>query len=462
MSALPSSWVLAGISAFGSLVGGKTPSKANPSFWAGGTIPWVSPKDMKRFEINNSEDLITEDAISHGGMKLLQADTVLVVTRSGILAHTLPVAITTRPVTINQDLKAIEPTLAVNSRYLAYAFRAKSQEILATCTKAGTTVASVETTALADLPLPLAPLAEQQRIADKLDTVLARVDSVNARLARVAPLLKRFRQSVLAAATSGRLTADWVADDSATWQAITVGAVCRFIGDGPFGSNLKSDDYTETGARVIRLENIGHLNFVREKQTFVSMEKYEQLAKHTLVPGDLLFSSFVDEEVRVCVFPPDLSVPAINKADCFCVRVNDELCNPRFLLMRLASRDTYQALKESVHGATRPRINLKQLRSFAIELPPLSEQTEIVRRVELLFAFADRLEARLQAGQTATSRLTPALLAKAFRGELVPQDPTDEPAAELLRRLAESRSATPAKGRGRSAAKTGQAQAHKG
>jgi len=284
--------------------------------------------------------------------------------------------------------------------------------------------------------------------------VLARVDAVNARLARVAPLLKRFRQSVLAAATSGRLTADWRGDSSASWKPTTVGAVCSFIGDGPFGSNLKSDDYTEAGARVIRLENIGHLRFAREKQTFVSMEKYESLAKHTLVPGDLLFSSFVDEEVRVCVFPPDLGVPAINKADCFCVRVNAEHCNPHYLLMRLASRDTYQALKESVHGATRPRINLTQLRTFSFDLPSMSEQPEIVRRVELLFGFADRLEARLQAAQTASSRLTPSLLAKAFRGELVPQDPNDEPASELLKRLAQSQPEGGAKKKGRGAARS--------
>ena len=85
-----------------------------------------------------------------------------------------------------------------------------------------------------------------------------------------------------------------------------------------------------------------------------------------------------------------------------------------------------------------------------VNLPPLEEQTEIVRRVETLFAFADRLEARLQAARTAAERLTPALLAKAFRGELVPQDPADEPAAELLKRLAASAPASP-KRRGRPA-----------
>jgi type I restriction enzyme S subunit len=74
--------------------------------------------------------------------------------------------------------------------------------------------------------------------------------------------------------------------------------------------------------------------------------------------------------------------------------------------------------------------------SIPMLLPPEDEQTEIVRRVDTLFTFADRLEARLQTAQTAANRLTPALLAKAFRGELVPQDPNDEPASELLKRLA--------------------------
>ncbi len=86
-------------------------------------------------------------------------------------------------------------------------------------------------------------------------------------------------------------------------------------------------------------------------------------------------------------------------------------------------------------------IHLTDLRKDLIPLPPFEEQTEIVRRVEILLAYADRLEARLQSAQTAAERLTPALLAKAFRGELVPQDPSDEPAAELLRRLREARAA---------------------
>jgi type I restriction enzyme S subunit len=294
-------------------------------------------------------------------------------------------------------------------------------------------------------PFVLAPLPEQKRIADKLDSVLARVDACRDRLGRLPALLKRFRQSILAAATSGKLTEDWREANLAEqgWNATKLENLCTSVFDGPFGSNLKSDDYTSSGVRVVRLENIGHLYFEASKETYISDEKYQGLAKHSLQPDDILFSSFVDEEVRVCLYPAKLTTAAINKADCFCLRPDASKCIPSYLSYRLASRATYVELKELVHGATRPRINLKQLRQYLVEVPELQEQTEIVRRAEIIFAFADRLEARLATARRQVGQLTPALLAKAFRGELVALDPADEPAAELLKRLAAQREAAP-------------------
>lgn len=110
----------------------------------------------------------------------------------------------------------------------------------------------------------------------------------------------------------------------------------------------------------------------------------------------------------------------------------------------------YELNRLAGNGTGPQALNCQKVRELPLNLPPPEEQTEIVCRVKLLFAYADRLEARLHAAQTAANRLTPALLAKAFRGELVPQDPNDEPAAELLRRLAASAPATPKK-RGRTA-----------
>jgi type I restriction enzyme S subunit len=307
----------------------------------------------------------------------------------------------------------------------------------------GTTIKHLTRESLSRYEIPLPPINEQRRIADKLDAVLARVDACRERLDRVPAILKRFRQAVLAAATSGKLTEEWREDQvSDDWQTVSVEAVAFEVFDGPFGSNLKSKDYSETGVRVVRLENIGWVNFIADKETFIPQEKYEALRKHTLRAKDVLFSSFIAEEVRVCLLPHELSEQAINKADCFCVRTDPSICLPELLALRLACRSTFLALDQEVHGATRPRINLRQLKEFTFDLPPLSEQREIVRRVEALFAYADRLEARYTTARTQVEGLAPALLAKAFRGELVSQDPNDEPASMLLERIRAARAAS--------------------
>lgn len=170
MSLLPPGWRMSSISELAELVGGKTPSKANPGFWLNGTVPWVSPKDMKVFDLKKSEDAITEQAVTEARMPILPPKSILMVTRSGILAHTFPVAITSLPVTINQDIKAIKPNSGVfDSRYLAYNLRAHNNLILRTCSKEGTTVSSIDSNALERVLLPVAPLREQRRIVDKLD-----------------------------------------------------------------------------------------------------------------------------------------------------------------------------------------------------------------------------------------------------------------------------------------------------
>ena len=314
----------------------------------------------------------------------------------------------------------------------------------------GTTRRRISRSNLAQVQLPVAPLNEQKRIADKLDAILARVDACRERLDRVPTILKRFRQAVLAAATSGHLTEEWRGDQTLDdWQNVSVEEIASEVFDGPFGSNLKSKDYSAAGVRVVRLENIGWLNFIADKETFIPQEKYEVLRKHTLRAKDVLFSSFIAEEVRVCLLPDGLSEQAINKADCFCVRTDPNVCLPEFLALRLACRSTFLALEQEVHGATRPRINLRQLKEFTFELPPLSEQREIVRCVEALFTYADRLEARYSAARAQVERLTPALLAKALCGELVPQDPSDEPASVLLERIRAARVGQPTAKRGR-------------
>lgn len=353
---------------------------------------------------------------------------------------------------LNQHIFKIEfSERETNRGFLRYAINQKLDELISSA-QGGVGLRHVTKGTFEKTEISFPPLAEQTRIAQKLDELLAQVDTLKARIDGIPALLKRFRQSVLAAAISGRLTEEWRAtlQSAECWKTVPVGALCSSAFDGPFGSKLKSDDYTAEGVRVVRLENIGHLSFIGEKKTFISVAKHAELSKNTLRTGDILFSSFVDEEIRVCRLPKSEEV-FINKADCFCLRIDDTTANPSFVMYALAAKHTYQRIRESVHGATRPRINLGFLKSFEIELPPQAEQTEIVRRVEQLFAFADQLEAKVASAKSRIDHLTQSILAKAFRGELVPQDPNDEPASVLLERIKAQRAAAPKAKRGRKA-----------
>lgn len=144
----------------------------------------------------------------------------------------------------------------------------------------------------------------------------------------------------------------------------------------------------------------------------------------------------------------ELDIAATINQACAAVVVDETKMLRTFV--KLALQANYLQMRVLAEGGNQPNLNLSKVKGFPLPAPTIEEQAEIVRRVETLFAFADRLEARLQAARTAANRLTPALLAKAFRGELVPQDPNDEPAAELLKRLAASAPAT-TKRRGRPA-----------
>lgn len=254
------------------------------------------------------------------------------------------------------------------------------------------------------------PLDEQRRIVARLDALLARSKRARAELARVPGLVERQRQAVLDVAFHH--------ETAEGWNKTSVAEVADTVFDGPFGSNLKTDDYVSEGVRVIRLENIGHLRFIPEKETFITFEKFEGLRRHTLRQDDILFSSFVDEETRVCLYPGVQGNSAINKADCFCIRVDGRLCKAKFLLYRLACRSSYENLRETVHGATRPRINLSQLKRFTFGLPTIQEQQQIVSRIESAFARIDRAAAEAERAAALLDRLDQATLGRAFRGEL--------------------------------------------
>ncbi len=336
-----------------------------------------------------------------------------------------------------------KPCKAVVPRYLSGYLNSDAYWKGISAASVGIAVANVNAKSLAALPVPIAPLAEQRRIADKLDTVLTRVDALNDRLARLAPMLKRFRQSVLAAATSGRLTEDFW-----TPKFHSLGEVCEKITDGEH-STPKRQIY---GRYLISARNVRDGYIDLSKVDFVGEDEFSRLRKRCDPNiGDVLLSCS-GSVGRCALVDKDDSYVMVRSAAL--IRPKKEMLHSKYLLYVLQSPKLQLEIEESTKSTAQANIFLGPIKRLSIPLVSLEQQTEIVRRVEILFAYADRLEARLQTARTAADRLTPALLAKAFRGELVPQDLNDEPASELLRRLRETRAAeAPAKkARGRKAA----------
>lgn len=392
----------------------------------------------------------------------------------------------------SSEFYVLRPNTGVDSRYLlAYLSTADFRRRATMAMTGAVGLRRVPRDFLLSDELPIAPSAEQKRIADKLDTVLTRVDAINTRLARVAPILKRFRQSVLAAATSGRLTEDWrqaqashLTNAKSELEEVLQGQVGRLrvrgesarvsrgdlyelpeswawvqnyqlaeddsnaICAGPFGTIFKAKDFREEGVPIIFLRHVGEGRYLTHKPGFMATEVWrEHHQPYSVFGGELLVTKLGDPPGTACIYPEGVGTAMVTP-DVMKMSVNQRAAEPHYLMHFFNSPNSKKIVEALCFGVTRLRIDLSMFKTFPVPLPSRKEQTEIVRRVEALFTFADRLEVRLQAAETTTKRLTPALLAKAFRGELVPQDPNDEPASELLRRLqAETPTSEPKRGR---------------
>lgn len=272
--------------------------------------------------------------------------------------------------------------------------------------------------AITETEIPLPPLNEQKRIADKLDTLLAQVDACRNHLDRIPGILKRFRQSVLAAATSGKLTEEWREANgvSVQWSTSTIGEL-------GFVTKLAGFEYTkfvkyqnDGDLKVIKAENAGRLGFKYTNFSTVYSEDVSMLTRSKLKGGDVLMVFVGAGTGQVAIVPPGNNWflgPNIAM-----IRTNPEILNSAYLEHYCRSPNGCDEISKFIKSVAQPSLSMKTIRQVIIPLPIIDEQTEIVRRVESLFAYADRLEARYTTARAQVEKLTPSLLAKAFRGEL--------------------------------------------
>jgi type I restriction enzyme S subunit len=473
--ALPVGWTRVKFGELGQWVGGGTPSKAVASYWRGGTIPWVSPKDMKVARISDAEDHITQEAVANSSTRMVPTGSVLVVTRSGILAHSLPVALTLGPVAINQDLKALIPSKHVDPEFVALAFRRFAQEILRDCGKAGTTVANINMERLTEFGVPLPPLPEQRRIVARIESLFARTRRARTDLERIAPLAALHRRATLTVAASGALTEAWrdahsdlpgtmaaleavrrdrqrhrklsvrhrVAaapeiDLPPSWEWVSPDELASdnaySIGIGPFGSNLVQSDYRPAGVRLVFVRDIRRERFDQKDARYVTPEKADELRPHVVMGGEVLITKMGDPPGDTAIYPCGLG-RAVITSDCIKLQPDPRLGLPTYLAYAIRSRIVADQIGAITKGVAQQKVSLDSFRRIALPTPPIAEQREIAIRLNTSLSATDKVERQAACALALLDRLEQSILTHAFRGELVPQDRDDEPAIALLERL---------------------------
>ena len=203
---------------------------------------------------------------------------------------------------------------------------------------------------------------------------------------------------------------------------------------GPFGSSLKATEYVNEGIPLIRLQNVERCRFINKNIRYITVNKAEQLKSHSFSKNDIVVTKLGDPLGKACIVPEYLEY-GIVVADVIRMRTCDKLILKKFLMYLINSDSVIKQFMVQTKGTTRPRVNLTKFRQFVIPLAPRQEQERIVSKIESIFAKIDKTETLLKAIHARNKQLRQVVLKRAFEGKLVPQDPSDEPASVLLKRI---------------------------
>ena len=397
----------------------------------------------------------------------------------------------------------------INPALLAYFFQTTDYWSFISDNVAGIAQPNCNATKLSELQIPIPPSGEQQRLVGAISAPLSKVDAARDHLSRVPAILKRFRQAVLAAACSGRLTEDWREQhsnrESATelvsrvlaerrreyedhrrhaqargerppkrpdnlqrtdfvlpealtlhempeaWSWVSVRDVVLFA---QYGTSVKADSTPDQGMPILRMGNIqdGQIDLTSLK--YITRES-EDISEFTIAKGDILFNRTNSPELvgKTAIYDSDLE--AVFASYLIRLRCDQRVASSGYLSSWINSPwGKWWARTVRTDGVSQSNINATTLQTMPLPLPPLHEQEEIVRRINALLALSVTIEDSVSAAQKRTDKLTQSILAKAFRGELVPTEAElarregrdYEPASVLLERIKKQRnSGTPSK-----------------
>jgi len=415
LKAIPSEWKAVRLKFLASFCGGGTPSKENAEFWKG-EIPWVSPKDMKVEYVEDTEDHITEAAVANSSTRLIPVGVVLVVVRSGILRHSIPVAISKKTMALNQDMRAIMPKGSIQAEYLAAVIRGHQTALLTEWCKQGATVESIEVEYLTNTPFPVPTLDEQHRIVAFLNQETAKIDAMIAKKERLIDLLQEKRTALISRAVTKGLDStvpmkesgvEWLGDIPESWNLARNKILFREI-----------DDRSVSGDE--ELLTVSHITGVtrRSEKPDVTMFLAETLEGYKKCKtGDVVVNTmWAFMGALGTAFVPGVVSPSYNV-----YRLRDESrLDPRFLdLLYRTPLYKAQVFRYS-KGVWHSRLRLYPEAFFEIMtiVPSLCEQRRIVDHVGSIVEEEDRKLTLLQESIDRLREYRIALISAAVTGKI--------------------------------------------
>lgn len=386
---VPGHWEMRKLRHCAAIVGGLTPSMSERAYWDG-TIPWVTPKDMKSVRIDGSIVRVTETALAETSLKLIHPPAILIVVRGMILARRVPIAATLVPVTINQDMKALLPRGHINERFLTYAMQAAGDALNPLIDTAGHGTKRLPTELWRELPFAIPPTAEQTAIADFLDRHGALVRRYIRNRRRLIELLNERKQAIITQAVTRGLDPsvplkpsgiDWLGDLPAHWEVRRLRNVTSHVTSGSRSwSNYAADD----GPLFVRVGNLTRTSIDLDFSDIVRLKLpsivHGETARTRIEPGDLLLS--ITAYIGSVAIVPDSIEEAYVSQHVACCRLIRGAANPQWLGYVLLSSIGQIHGSLCMYGGTKQGLSLDDVKNHVLVLPPREEQDLLVQQIK--------------------------------------------------------------------------------
>ena len=378
---------------------GGTPTKANADYWKG-SIPWYSPKDIKTFELIDSQDHISEAAVDSSATRKINPGTILVVGRSGILAHTFPVGVVRQSATFNQDIKAIVPMTGYDSEFLALFLKSQESLVLSTGVKIGPTVHSLRTGFIEALTIPVIDLHDQIRFGTQLKSQLTAVqearEAARAQLSEVRRLKTQALHQIFSniKATSA------------------IGEVARVQS----GYAFKSQTFQKHGVRLLRNANISPGRVYWDDAVFLMLTEAASFGSYELHEGNVLISldrPIISSGIKVArVSAVDLPALLVQRVGRF--QIDETRLNPDYLYAYLQTHAFIEAITGHEQSLGVPHISPGQIEKIEIPLPDIDEQKRLAKILIDIANYTSEAQAAAERQLRDIELLPSRLLAHAF------------------------------------------------